>query len=185
MYCLASFPGPAQLSIASSPVKWERAWYLFSHEWRQDRKGGRKGLIVSGHTGPRTAKRAKVPGSLPAYHTYLASGRRMSYTLSIERVVGWKYAKRTLLVWQIYAIFRLCHAHVRKDTRLSLLFRNASDRKMLTSTNQWMMIMCECTQLCEGPVAIGACSAWAYPGTAWIILYHVYSYHNAAGKPCS
>ena len=26
---------------------------------------GRKGLIVHGHTGPRTAKRAKVPGNLP------------------------------------------------------------------------------------------------------------------------
>ena len=30
--CVALFPGPAQLSIACSTVKWERAWYLFSHE---------------------------------------------------------------------------------------------------------------------------------------------------------
>ena len=29
---LASFPGPAQLSVASSTVKRERAWYLFSRE---------------------------------------------------------------------------------------------------------------------------------------------------------
>ena len=58
---LASFPGPAQLSVAFSTVKWERAWYLFSREWHQDRKGGRKGLIVHGRTGPRTAKRTKVP----------------------------------------------------------------------------------------------------------------------------
>ena len=29
---LASFPGPAQLSVACSMVKWERAWYLFSRE---------------------------------------------------------------------------------------------------------------------------------------------------------
>ena len=32
----------------------------FSREWCQDRKGGRKGLIERGCTGPRTAKRAKV-----------------------------------------------------------------------------------------------------------------------------
>ena len=63
--CLASYPGPAKLSVASRTVKRERAWYLFSREWRQDRKGGRKGLIVRGCTGPRTAKRAKVPGNLP------------------------------------------------------------------------------------------------------------------------
>ena len=44
-------------------------------------------------------------------------GRRISYTLSIERVVSLKYAKCSLF------IFQLCHAHVRKDTRLSPLFR--------------------------------------------------------------
>ena len=31
-YSLASFPAPAQLSVAYSTVKWERAWYLFSRE---------------------------------------------------------------------------------------------------------------------------------------------------------
>ena len=62
---LVSFPGPAHLSVAFRTVKRERAWYLFSREWCQDRKGGRKGLIVRGHTGPRTAKRTKVQGSLP------------------------------------------------------------------------------------------------------------------------
>ena len=31
-YILASFPGPAQLSVAFSMVKRERAWYLFSRE---------------------------------------------------------------------------------------------------------------------------------------------------------
>ena len=30
--CIASFPGPAQLSIAISTEKQERAWYLFSRE---------------------------------------------------------------------------------------------------------------------------------------------------------
>ena len=29
---VASFPGPAQLSVACSTVKRERAWYLFSRE---------------------------------------------------------------------------------------------------------------------------------------------------------
>ena len=61
---LASFPGPAQLSIAISTEKRERAWYLFSREWRQDRKDGRKDLIVCGCTGPRTAKRANLAGNL-------------------------------------------------------------------------------------------------------------------------
>ena len=116
---LASFLGlPSFLSLISM-VKWERAWYLFSRERRQDRKDGRKGLIVHGRTGPRTAKRAKVPGN---YHTYLASRRRLSYTPSIERVVGLKYTKHSLLVLQNVAIFRLRHAHVRKDTRLSMAF---------------------------------------------------------------
>ena len=51
--------------------KRERAWYLFSCEWRQDRKDGRKGLIVRGCTGPRTAKRANVAGNL----THVSSKR--------------------------------------------------------------------------------------------------------------
>ena len=45
---LASFPGPAQLFVAISAEKRERAWYFFSREWRQDRKDGRKSLIVRG-----------------------------------------------------------------------------------------------------------------------------------------
>ena len=31
-FVIASFPGPAQLSVAISMEKRERAWYLFSHE---------------------------------------------------------------------------------------------------------------------------------------------------------
>ena len=81
------YPGPAQLSVACSTVKRERAWYLFSHERRQDRKDGRKGLIVCGHTGLRTAK--ELLKYLVNYHTYLTSGRRLSYTPSVECVVGW------------------------------------------------------------------------------------------------
>ena len=35
-YCsiLASFPSPAQLSVACSMEKQEKAWYIFSREWR-------------------------------------------------------------------------------------------------------------------------------------------------------
>ena len=58
----------------------------------------------------------KEPRCQVTYHTYLASGRRLSYTPSVERVGGLKYAKRSLLVLQNFAIFRLRHAHVRKDT---------------------------------------------------------------------
>jgi len=72
----------------------------------------------------------KEPRYKVAYHTYLASGRRLSYTLSVEHVVGWKYVKRSLLVWQIFATCWLRHAHVRKDTRLSLLFHTVSDGKL-------------------------------------------------------
>ena len=61
---VASFLGSAQLSVAISTEKRERAWYLFSHEWHRDRKDGIKGLIVCGCTGPRTVKRAHVAGSL-------------------------------------------------------------------------------------------------------------------------
>ena len=38
--------------------------------------------------------------------------------------------KRSLLVLQIFAIFRLCHAHVKKDTRVSPLFHTASNGKL-------------------------------------------------------
>ena len=64
---------------------------------------------MRGRTGPRTAKRAKVPGSL--LHV---SSLRVSYIPSTEHVVAWKYVKRSLLVWQIFAIFWLRHAHTRQ-----------------------------------------------------------------------
>jgi len=44
-----------------------------------------------------------------AYHMYVTSGRWRYYTLSIKCVVGWKYAKYSLLVWQIFVIFWLHH----------------------------------------------------------------------------
>ena len=66
---LASFPGPTQLSVAFSTEKWERAWYLFSREIRQDRKDGRKDLIVCGRAGLRTAKAANVAGKCSHFDT--------------------------------------------------------------------------------------------------------------------
>ena len=61
---------------------------------------------------------------------YLVSGRWLSYAQSVEYEVNWRDAKRSLLSLQICAIFRLHHAPMRKDTRLSLLFHTASDRKL-------------------------------------------------------
>ena len=72
----------------------------------------------------------KEPRYQVTYHTYLASGGQLSYTPSAERVVRWRYVKHSLLILQIFAIFQLRHAHVRKDTRLSPLFRTSSDGKL-------------------------------------------------------
>ena len=44
----------------------------------------------------------KEPRYKVAYHTYLASGRQLSYTMSVEHVVDSKYLKHSLLVWQIF-----------------------------------------------------------------------------------
>ena len=79
---------------------------------------------MCGHTRPRE------PRYQVTYHTYLASRRWLSYTVSVKHIVGWKYAKHSLLVLQIFTIVLLRHAHVRKNTRLSPLFRTASDRKL-------------------------------------------------------
>ena len=124
---LASFPGPAQLSVASSTVKRERAWYLLSREWYQDRKSGRKGLVVHGHTGPRTVKRAKV---LISNLLHIYSWREAT----VLHTECWVCSRLKICemqpVRQIFAIFLLRHANVRKDTRLSPLYRTASDRKL-------------------------------------------------------
>jgi len=66
------------------------------------------------------------------YHTYLASGGRLSYKPSIECVVGWTICKTSLfiLIFYIFGICWLHHAHVKKDARLSPLFYTASDEKL-------------------------------------------------------
>jgi len=89
-YRVALFPAPPSfLSVAV--CKSGRGPGIFSHI--SDRKDGRKGVIVHGRTGPRTANK---PIYQVTYHTYLASGRRLPYTPSINHVVGWYYAKHSL-----------------------------------------------------------------------------------------
>ena len=50
---------------------------------------------------------------------YLASGGLISYTPSIECIIGWTTHKHCLSVLISLFLFQLRHAHVRKGTRLS------------------------------------------------------------------
>ena len=69
---------------------------IFSHvsDVRIERVVERVWLCV----GALGSEQRKQPRYKVAYHTYLASRRQLSYTLSVERVVGWKHAKHSLLV---------------------------------------------------------------------------------------
>jgi len=62
--CLALYPDPAQLSVTCSTEKWERAWYLFSCEWCQDRKDGRKGFNCAWADWAQNSEKSQVPGNL-------------------------------------------------------------------------------------------------------------------------
>ena len=75
---IASYPGPAQLSIVSSTVKRERAWTHVS-DVGIERVVERVQLCV-GTLGP---EQQKEPRYQVTCHTYLASGRRQSYTPSM------------------------------------------------------------------------------------------------------
>ena len=58
-------------------------------------------------------------------------------TLNVECIIDLKYAKHSLFVLKILALFQLCHAHMRKDTRLSPLFQYCgSDRSRAGSSNK-------------------------------------------------
>ena len=70
-------PGPTQFSVASSMEKRERTWYLFSHEWRQDKKMVEDFNCVWAHW---AHNKKKEPRYQVTYHMYLASGRWLSYT---------------------------------------------------------------------------------------------------------
>jgi len=50
----------------------------------------------------------KEPRYQVNYHMYPASGRRLSCTPSVERVVGWTIHEMQPVL-QIFTIFRLCH----------------------------------------------------------------------------
>jgi len=72
----------------------------------------------------------KEPRYQVAYHVYLASGRWLSYTPSIKRVVSWTIRETQLVISANFRHLPITSCHVRKDTRLSLLFRAASDGKL-------------------------------------------------------
>ena len=112
---------PSFPSLNISTEKRERAWYLFSREWCQDRKDGRKDLIVRGCTGPRTAKRANVAGDLlhvsserraiVVYTKCWACSRVEQYT---KRSLFWKFSQFSdyvMLMWEKipgYSAFVYC-----------------------------------------------------------------------------
>ena len=107
----------------------------------------------------------KEPRYQVTYHTYLASGRQLSYTPSIERVVGLKYVKRSLLVVQNFAIFRLRHTHVRKDTRLSTAFpyckRQKAGRGLGTRLDEGMLRQKDIIRfICGKSIVVFHCSAY-------------------------
>ena len=80
-----------------------------------------------------------------SYHTYVASWGSLLHTPSIELVVGWTIRETfCVFVLNILAICRLRHVHVRKDTRVSLLFRTASDKKLGGAWQQdwWTCMVC-------------------------------------------
>jgi len=173
---VASFPGPAQLSVAWRREKWERVWYLIT--WcRTERIAERMIERVWLCVGALSQEQQKEPRYQVTYHAYLASKRRLSYTPSVECVVGWKYAKCNLLVLQIFAIFWWHYAHVRKDTRLSPLFCTASNGKLggarergyKSSTMQYesiiVSILCYSVQCVINP--------WCYvPHSEFVWLLH-------------
>ena len=99
-------------------VQVEGAWYFFSHEQHRREKGGRKTLIVHGHTWRlKTAERAKAVGDLLPY---IVSKGRISYTPSVECIVGWTACKTLPFCSENSGPFWLCHDHMRKDIRLPL-----------------------------------------------------------------
>ena len=95
---------------------------IFSHvsdvRIERDRKGDRKGLIVCGCTGPRTArrKRAKVVGNLLHISSY-----RVLNNIDTEHwsIVGWT-TRETLPFCFGRILFTSCLC--RKDTRLSVRY---------------------------------------------------------------
>lgn len=86
----------------------------------------------------------KQPRYQATYHIYLASERQLSYTPSVECVVGWTIR---LLVLQNSVIFWLLHAHRRKDTKLSQLSHTTGDRKLGEAWEQGYLL--DSTSFCQ------------------------------------
>ena len=123
---VASFLGPTQLSGAWSREKWERARYLIT--WHQtERMAERMIERVWLCMGALSLGQQKEPTYQVTYHAYLASERRLSYTPSVECVVGWKYAKMQPI--SSATIFWLHYAHVRKRYQALPTFPNCKQRK--------------------------------------------------------
>ena len=87
--CMCVLSQPDWFSLVPRPLPsflllyWKAgtACYIISHVWHQDRKGGRKGFVVHGCTGPRTAcKKSEV--------THQASKGLLSHAPSIGHVVA-------------------------------------------------------------------------------------------------
>ena len=94
-------------------------WYLFSREWRQDTKDGRKGLIVHGHTGP--PKQQKEPRYQVTYHTFLASGSNSLIHQSFSHFNNTQSAACSFWKFCHFPITSCLHdAHMRKDTMQTL-----------------------------------------------------------------
>ena len=81
---------------------------------------------------------------------YLASGRRLSYTPSIKRVVSWTIHKLQPVSSTNFRYFLITSSHMRKDTRLSRLFHTASDGKLggawgkLPGTSAFLLFWVQC-----------------------------------------
>ena len=71
------------------------------------------------------------------YCTYLASGGQSMYW-ACSRLNNMQLYYKFAAVLQIFAIFQLCHAHVRKDTKLSPLFR----AEFMKATESWVGAGC-------------------------------------------
>ena len=164
----ASFPDPTQLSVTWSTEKQEKAWYLFSHEWCQDRRDGRKALIVCGAHWTKNT-RAKVPGNLP--HVSSKREETVVHTKHWVCVVCWKYAKHILLVLQLFAIFRLCMLMWEK-------IQGSPSFSVLHVTESWVGLRNEatgCMHLPSRTLLFPICGLWSLQITVHVRPLYMYT----------
>ena len=82
--------------------------------------------------------------------TYLAVEGDYQTHQALNAKLVEQYAKLGFTILKFFAICQLRHAHVRKDTRLSLLFRTASNEKL---GGAWEQGKCARGKVC-------ACGRW-------------------------